>query len=508
MPTDLSNSSQLKATRADELDARPRPDDVTLFERSASELAVMIRTGEVTSQELVEQHIAYIQRINPYLNAVVRDRFEQARKEAMLADEELEREGPENVPPFHGVPCTIKESFGLKGMPNTAGLVARRHVRANEDATAVARVRRAGAIPLGVTNIPELCMWYETHNYIYGRTNNAYSEAHICGGSSGGEGSIIGAGASPFGLGSDIGGSIRMPAFFNGVFGHKPTGGLIPSTGQFPRSEGAALRYYATGPLCRRAEDLGPLTQIMAGPDGRDLSCREDIELIDAPVDVSKLRVYVIDTNNFIDPTPEIRDGVRRAAHALAQRGCKVERIQIEDLRHSFEIWSSMLGSSDGPSFSELLGEGTPIQVMREFGKWAARRSPHTLPALALALSEKITKVVTGRVEEMISKGNRLREELVEMLGDDAVILYPPFPEVAPRHLHPLYKPAHFVYTGIINVMELPATQVPLGLSEELLPLGVQVIARHGQDHLGLAVARELEEIFGGWIPPWKASAS
>ena len=121
MPTDLSNSAQLKATRADELDARPRPDDATLFERSASELAVMIRTGEVTSQELVEQHIAYIQRINPYLNAVVRDRFEQARKEAMLADEELQREGPENVPPFHGVPCTIKESFGLKGMPNTAG---------------------------------------------------------------------------------------------------------------------------------------------------------------------------------------------------------------------------------------------------------------------------------------------------------------------------------------------------------------------------------------------------
>lgn len=505
MPSPLESSASAKATRANDLAARPVPTNADLFERSATELARMIRDGELSSREMVEAHISYIQRINPLLNAVVRDRFALARDEADRADEELEREGPEELPPFHGVPCTIKESFGLKGMPNTAGLVARRHVRAHEDATAVARVRRAGAIPLGVTNIPELCMWYETHNYIYGRTNNAYSEEHICGGSSGGEGSIIGAGASPFGLGSDIGGSIRMPAFFNGVFGHKPTGGLIPSTGQFPRSEGAALRYYATGPLCRRAEDLAPLTQIMAGPDGRDESCREDIALLDTPVDVSKLRVYVIDTNNFIDPTPEIRDGVRRAAHALSQRGCQVERIHIEDLKHSFEIWSSMLGSSDGPTFSELLGEGTPIPVMRELRRWFGRQSPHTLPALALALSEKITKYATGRVEQMIEKGNKLREELVDLLGDDAVLLYPPFPEVAPRHLHPLYKPAHFVYTGIFNVMELPSTQVPLGLSDELLPLGVQVVARHGQDHLSLAVAKELEDIFGGWIAPWNA---
>ncbi|CAN0408708.1 unnamed protein product [Laminaria digitata] len=475
------------------------------MECSGSELARMIRAKQISSAEVVQAHIDFAKRINPYLNAIVRDRFDEAMREAERADRDLETKPPEEIPPFHGVPCTIKESFSLEKMPNSAGLVARRHIIAHEDAVAVARVRRAGVIPIGVTNVPELCMWYETHNYVYGRTNNAYSQDHICGGSSGGEGAIIGAGASPLGLGSDIGGSIRMPAFFNGVFGHKPTGGLIPSTGQFPRSEGAASRYYATGPICRRAEDLEPLTRIMSGPDGRDLSCREDISVRETPARIEDVRVYVIDTNGFIEPTPEIKDGVRRAAHALKQRGCRVERVEIADLEHSFEIWSAMLGSSDGPTFSQLLGQGEEIDVMRELMRWATRTSPHTLPALALALTEKITKYATSRVAQMIQKGNRMREEMVDLLGEDAVLLYPPFPEVAPRHLHPLYKPAHFVYTGIFNVMEVPVSQVPLGLSEEGLPLGVQVAASHGQDHLCLTVARELETLFGGWVPPWRA---
>src|SRR4051812_38877312 len=240
---------------------------------SAVELAALIRGRRISSREAVEAHIAQIARVNPVLNAVVRERFDEARAEADAADAALARGDVDMLPPLHGVPCTIKECFALRGMPHSAGLRARRHVVAARDATAVARLRQAGAIPLGVTNTSELCMWMESNNRVYGRTNNPYDASRIVGGSSGGEGAIIGAGASPFGLGSDIGGSIRGPAFFNGVFGHKPTGGLVPGTGQYPLARGAALRYLTTGPLARRAEDLMPLLRVLAGPDGHDGGC-------------------------------------------------------------------------------------------------------------------------------------------------------------------------------------------------------------------------------------------
>ena len=245
-----------------------------LLSLSAVELARRIREKRILSREVVETHIAHIQRVNPDLNAVVRERFDDARREAEAADRRIQAANGDELPPFLGVPCTIKECFALTGMPNSSGLVARKGEIARQDATAVARLRAAGAIPLGVTNVPELCMWMETDNRVYGRTNNPYNVKHIVGGSSGGEGAIIASGASPFGLGSDIGGSIRMPAFFNGVFGHKPSAGLVPGTGQYPIATNQALRYLTTGPLARRAEDLMPLLRVLAGPDGQDGGCR------------------------------------------------------------------------------------------------------------------------------------------------------------------------------------------------------------------------------------------
>jgi len=242
----------------------------SLLTISGAQIADLIRRGKTTSREAVEVHIEKIMKVNPVINAVVKDRFEEARKEADAADRKRKSSAGKNLPPYHGVPCTIKEAYALKGMPHTSGLVSRKNIVAQEDATAVARLRKARAIPLGVTNVPELCMWFETYNKIYGRSNNPYNRRRIVGGSSGGEGAIVGAGGSPFGLGSDIGGSIRMPAFFNGVFGHKPTGGLVPGTGHYPVAENGAARYCTFGVLTRRAEDLMPLTQILAGPDGKD----------------------------------------------------------------------------------------------------------------------------------------------------------------------------------------------------------------------------------------------
>jgi fatty acid amide hydrolase 2 len=201
-----------------------------LLTLSATELARRIRAGELTSHEAVQVHIDAVEGCNDNINAVVAKRYDAARAEAEQADARLQSQGPDELPPLHGVPCTIKEAFALQGMPNTSGLVARRDVVADHDATAVARLRAAGAIPLGVTNVSELCMWMESNNRVYGRTLNPYDHGRIAGGSSGGEGAIVGAGASPIGLGADVGGSIRLPAFFCGAFGHKPSGGHGPAS--------------------------------------------------------------------------------------------------------------------------------------------------------------------------------------------------------------------------------------------------------------------------------------
>ena len=239
-----------------------------LTERSAVDLAGAIRSREVSSADVVEAHIERLQRF-AWTNAVVADRFERAREEAAEADERV-KSGADDLPPLHGVPCTIKEAISLEGMPNCSGVVARRDFRCRATAPAAQRLIDAGAIPLGVTNISELTLWVETENRVYGRTHNPYDRARSAGGSSGGEGAAVGCGGSPIGLGSDIGGSIRTPAFFNGVFGHKGTPRLVPNSGMFPEATGESWRLLATGPLARRAEDLMPVLRAIAGPEDGD----------------------------------------------------------------------------------------------------------------------------------------------------------------------------------------------------------------------------------------------
>ena len=470
---------------------------------SAVRLARMIREGEVSSREVVEAHIARVGEVNPRLNLVVATRFAEARAEASAADVRLRDESPERLPAFHGVPCTVKECFAVRGMPHTSGLVSRRGVVARKDATAVARLRAAGAIPLGVTNTSELCMWMETHNHIYGRSRNPYDSGRIVGGSSGGEGGIVGAGASPFGLAADIGGSIRMPAFFNGVFGHKPTGGLAPSTGQFPSAHGDARRLLTTGPIARRAEDLWPLLRLVAGPDGEDPSCRGDLRLGDPEtVRIEDLTVLHVPSNGVKDPSAELREAQRRAVAALGRAGARVERPSFPALRHSMFIWSSRLSAGGGPTYAELLGGGRPIRLWWEILRSLWGGSPHTIPSLGLAALEKIPPLLPDHRADFVALGETLRRELVERLGERGVMLFPSFPRPAPRHHTPLFPPFQWLYTCIFNALELPSTQVPLGLNPRGLPLGVQVVAGPGKDHLTVAVALFLERIFGGWVPP------
>src|SRR4051794_31370591 len=235
---------------------------------SASSLARGIANREWSSEEIVEACLRRIQAVNPRLNAVVQLRAEAARAEARQADQDL-ASGHSNGP-LHGVPVTIKDAFDVAGMVSTCGTRGRASFVPDQDAAAVQRLKDAGAIVLGLTNTPELTLAFETDNLVYGRTNNPYDLARTPGGSSGGEAALVASGASYLGLGTDIGGSIRVPAHYCGLAGLKPTLGRVPTTGVFPPAMGVIGGMYHVGPLARSVEDLGLALSVLAGPDGRD----------------------------------------------------------------------------------------------------------------------------------------------------------------------------------------------------------------------------------------------
>ena len=245
-----------------------------LTERSALDLAHAIRRREVTSVAVVEAHIERLRSTQSRINAVVADRYDAALEEARVCDQRVSQASLRGavageLPPLFGVPFTVKESIALEGMPQTAGVLSRRDQRPSHSATAVERLTDAGAIPLGVTNTSEMTLWIESDNHVYGRTNNPYDPRLTAGGSSGGEAAAVAVGGTPFGIGADVGGSIRTPALFCGVFGHKPSSGLVPNTGIWPAVRGTAEEMLAIGPLTRRAEDLMPLLRIPAGEETR-----------------------------------------------------------------------------------------------------------------------------------------------------------------------------------------------------------------------------------------------
>jgi fatty acid amide hydrolase 2 len=470
---------------------------------SATSLARRIRNGERSSAEIVEAHIARIEAVNPSLNAVVAERFEAARQEAKEADRRVAEGDLDALPPFCGVPCTIKESIALTSMPNSSGLVARATRIADTDAPPVARVRAAGAIPLGVTNTSEITCFPGGNNRLYGRTVNAHDPERTPGGSSAGEGAIIGAGGSPFGLGTDIGGSIRIPAFCNGIFGHKPSGGLVPSSGQYPLYTGRRRSINSTGPLARRAEDLMPILRIIAGPDGVDETCLP-IGLGDpGAVSIPELRVIVVEPNQLRQPVePDLRMAQQRAGYALAGRGARVEARLIRRLRDAGAISLGTFFEAGGMHLSRVLGEGRRVPVARELAKSLFGRSAHATPTLTMALLEELAQPFAKRLARRAPAGRELRAELDELLGDDGVLLYPAARFVAPPNSQELRGSAAFAYCAIWNSLELPVTEVPMGADANGMPLGVQVVGAHGRDHLCIAVAMALEQSCGGWVVP------
>ncbi len=471
-----------------------------MLDASAVELSRRVRGGELSPLQLIDAHIARIERVNPLLNALVEQRFELARAEAKAAGERLAREPHEALPPFLGLPCTIKEFFSVEGMIKTGGVLSRRDSRQSSDATTVARLRAAGFIPLGVSNVPEGGLWLETNNLVYGRTNNPWDLTRTSGGSSGGEGALVSSGCSPVGLGSDIGGSVRIPAAICGTVGHKPSGGLVPNSGQFPDLLDGTGAYLTPGPLVRRVEDVAPLLRVLAGPDGLDPHCVQMPLGDPATVDLRRLNVFPIEENGRTRVEGCMLDGLRRAATALSDQGASLREARIDRLRYAMEIWSAMLSESASTPYTTILGQGRRIGLTAELARWATGRPRHSVEALLVAGSERLSDLLPGMKRRFLEEGRALRQQLDALLGEDGVILHPPYSRPAPRHHEPWNTPFDFGHTAIFNVLQYAVTVVPVGFDSRGLPVSVQVIARQGQDHLTIAAAAAIERALGGWV--------
>jgi fatty acid amide hydrolase 2 len=251
-----------------------------------------------------------------------------------------------------------------------------------------------------------------------------------------------------------------------------------------------------------------PLLRILAGPDGEDKAC-EPMPIGD-PAAVAldgRVLVNVVD-NGSLSVSADLREGQARAVSALQARGMRVRQGRFHGLKRQFEIWSAMMGRERDVPFGTMLKQGKKMYPFWELAKLLAGRSDHTMMAILLALVDPLPDLLPGMSRKLIAVAASLREEILAALGDGGVMLYPTYVTPAPRHGRPalesLVLRMPFAYQGIINALELPATQVPLGLNGEGLPLGVQVISAHGNDHLTIAVAMELERAFGGWVPPFE----
>lgn len=329
----------------------------------------------------------------------------------------------------------------------------------------------------------------------------------MAGGSSGGEACLQAAAGSPMGIGSDIGGSIRLPAFNNGIFGHKPTAFAVSNLGQWPEAMFTEENHALTvGPMSRFASDLKPMLQVMAGGKAKDLA-------LDKPVSLAKLKYFFQkeDGGSFVLPVDrDIRDAMNKAlGHIEMNVGVRPRQVEFQKLRHTLRMWELVLkNSNDDETAKYTTATETPAEneenPYMELLKWCAGWSKHTLPTIIYSVHSRWdSQYGDPEYHAMVKKRDELRREFEELLGDDGVFIFPTQPFVAAYHNEPIIRWIDHSYSAIFNVLGLPSTAVPLGIGPtERLPVGIQVVASRNQDRLCLAVASELERAFGGWVAP------
>ncbi|XP_018576559.1 fatty-acid amide hydrolase 2-A-like [Anoplophora glabripennis] len=471
---------------------------------SAVSVARRIRKGELKSEEVVQAFINRIQEVNPILNAVVDDRFEEALEEARKIDKDIQIGNILDVDfqekPFLGVPFTTKESTAVKGLSYTFGLIRRKNRKALFDADYVTLMKEAGGICLGVTNIPQLNLWQETSNPLFGITNNPYDTTRTVGGSSGGEASILAAGGTPIGIGTDIGGSNRIPAFMCGVFGHKPTSHLISTKGMTFRTGKEEQTMVVVGTLTKYVEDIIPLLKVLVAEN----ICRLKL---DQPVDVKKLKIYYIMdpkdpfVNQFRD---EMKSTLASAVNYFTEISLqKPQELEFEGTKYTGKLWKYWMSKESDANFKKDImnreGETNPaMEILKHFTVGGDYTTATIFNFVNCLLPYPNGEWATRETE-------KLRKQILEKLKDDGVLLYPSAPWPANYHHTALLRPWNFNLFAIWNVLKFPVTQVPMGLKNGL-PVGIQVVAAPHQDHLCIAVAGELEKAFGGYVPPFQTS--
>ncbi|KAL0132901.1 hypothetical protein PUN28_000555 [Cardiocondyla obscurior] len=483
----------------------PIEDQILLL--SATEISQKIRKREISSEEVISAYVKRCKEVNPSINAIVEDRFDLAIQEARKVDiflqsTTLDEEKIANEKPLLGLPVTIKESIAVQEMSYCVG-VKDAPSRAIKDSEVVAKIREAGGIPLLVSNTPELCLWWHTFNKVTGITRNPYDTRKTSGGSSGGEAALLGSGASILGLVSDIAGSARLPAMFCGVFGHKPTPTWVSIEGHKPGSNDKDWPlFFAIGPMVRYATDLPLILTVIAQSNEARITFNKKVCLKDIKF------IYMDDYGPMPGSmTADVKCAIYKLMRHLEEtRDVKVQKTSLEDMKRSFELGIiTLLGIKDIHSmFNRLDDSKKSKSVIMEALKYILFMSSHTFPAVCYGILKSLgERLLVSKYNEMREIRIRLRKQFEELLCDNGVLICPSFTSSAFYPQECLHNICNFIsYMTIFNVLGFPVTQCPLGFDKNQMPIGVQIIANPGCDHLTIAVAQEIEKTFGGWKEP------
>jgi Asp-tRNA(Asn)/Glu-tRNA(Gln) amidotransferase A subunit family amidase len=464
----------------------------SLLYEPASELVRLVQTGGLSAVDLVTAHFEQIDRIDPQLNAFVDLRRDEALAEARAQDA-LAAKGAARGP-LGGLPVTVKSAIEVTGLRCETGSPSRAGIVAERDAVVVARMRAAGAIVLGTTNVADMLMGYESDNPLHGRTCSPWDPARTPGGSSGGESAAIAAGCSAGGIGSDGGGSIRIPAHFTGICGLKPTPGRIPGTGHQPACLGPFSLIGVVGPMARTIRDVYMLFAAIAGWD--------DADPMAAPVPLAQLeprprhphRIGFFEDDGRTPVTGETRSAVRAAARAAADAGYAVEQFRPSCLDRARELWDLFFCEIALLILKEpLKGAELELAILKEFLRRGARP-----PLTSL-----------GFTEAWIDR-DLVRADLLRQMESHRILICPVASIPAFRHGERAWtidgRDVHYLdamsYTQWFNVLGNPAAVVPAGWSPEGLPICVQVVGRPFEEELVLSVAAAIEAGTGGYRPP------
>lgn len=487
---------------------------------SATALLRALRRRDVSAVELLDLQIRRIERHDRQINAIVIRDFEGAREAASAADAALAR-GEQR--PLLGLPMTIKECIDVAGLPTTGGLAARADAIAEKDALVVTRLRAAGAVIMGKTNVPPNLGDWQSANPVFGRTNNPWDLERTPGGSSGGSAAALAAGLTPLEYGSDKGGSIRFPAAWCGVYGHRPSSGIVPSSGHFPGSPrpNEALTQNTIGPLARTAEDLDLALDVVAGPDvGADVAWR--LDLPPARHDrLADFRVAILPGADWRPVGEEIGAAIEQLARHLKGICAKVGRAQppeLGDLRESHALFQE-LGTATTPAvlnaiFRPSEGEQTPVELTDSYRRERAAAARASSDPFAEAVARGIECTAADFIT-LHDHRERLRAHWRRFFREWDVLLAPIVVIPAPLHsTEPFHqRTAVFggrttsvrfamVYAGLPIFPGLPATAFPLGLSREGLPIGIQAIGPFLEDRTTIQFARLVADEIGGFQRP------